>query len=827
MRHKVTIEKIKKLQLAMSMSVLFTTPVFGVITESIPTYEFNTGFIVGSKENINLMRFNKSSIDEGKYSVDVYMNNSWKGRFELNITKQNNGQLGICYTANMLTEFGVATEKLNKTLSKDASFCGTLAQWNKDENVKDDFNSSTLSLMISMPQIYELANAKGLVSSKFWDTGVPAINLSYMSNYYDNHFSENGEQNNQNAYLGLNASVSVAGWQLKHLGNLTWDSIEKTKWNSNQTYLKRAIPDIKSNIMIGQFYTEGNLFDSIKLKGVKLATSDNMYPDGSTSYSPEIRGIALSNALVTVRQDGNIIYQTSVAPGPFNFNDVYPSGYGSDLDVTVKEADGSETHFSVPYASIAQLLRPGFTHYQIAAGKADIDSIKNKPNLLQATIQHGLNNTFTLYSGATIFDDYQAYFIGSGINTGFGALALDIIEARTSFKNSTENGRNYRLSFNKQFDQTQTGLLISTSHSPNRHYYNANEALHFIDYEKQNRSYHRSPQKNDLSITINQNFGEGYGSFYLTGRTTSYWGNSNNTKQFQQTYNNYIGRLSYSLSYMRVYSQYNNKEKTDNQFSLNFSLPFDFFGTQSTLSSNTTFNNSNFGSTRLGLNGTFDKENRATYGINTAITRGGNQNIALNTNYRSSISAINANYSQGENYRQFGLGASGSVVLHQDGVTFTPNTSDTLVLIEAKGAKGAAIPGSSGVRVDDNGYAIASYVRPFRANTIDIDPKGSPEDIIFSSTSAQIAPYEGSVTKVKFDTKIEKNNVFNVTRSDAKPLPFGANVITSDNHSIGIVGQGGQVFITNDISDEAIVTWESGQCRFSLKDSDIKDKVCI
>jgi outer membrane usher protein len=57
--------------------------------------------------------------------------------------------------------------------------------------------------------------------------------------------------------------------------------------------------------------------------------------------------------LVTVRQGNNIIYQTSVPPGPFTLQDVYPSGYGNDLEVSVKEADGSVQVFSVPYASVA------------------------------------------------------------------------------------------------------------------------------------------------------------------------------------------------------------------------------------------------------------------------------------------------------------------------------------------------------------------------------------------------------------------------------------------------------------------------------------------
>lgn len=55
------------------------------------TYEFNSGFIVGSKDNVDLERFNTAPISEGKYSVDVYTNDNWKGRYDLNIVQQKMG----------------------------------------------------------------------------------------------------------------------------------------------------------------------------------------------------------------------------------------------------------------------------------------------------------------------------------------------------------------------------------------------------------------------------------------------------------------------------------------------------------------------------------------------------------------------------------------------------------------------------------------------------------------------------------------------------------------------------------------------------------------
>ncbi|MBR7352744.1 fimbria/pilus outer membrane usher protein, partial [Klebsiella pneumoniae] len=86
--------------------------------------------------------------------------------------------------------------------------------------------------------------------------------------------------------------------------------------------------------------------------------------------------------------------------------------------------------FSVPYASVAQLLRPGMTRYALSAGKVDDSALRNKPMLYQATWQHGINNLLTGYTGVTGFDDYQAFLVGTGMNTGIGALSFDVTHSR-------------------------------------------------------------------------------------------------------------------------------------------------------------------------------------------------------------------------------------------------------------------------------------------------------------------------------------------------------------------------------------------------------------
>jgi outer membrane usher protein len=211
--------------------------------------------------------------------------------------------------------------------------------------------------------------------------------------------------------------------------------------------------------------------------------------------------------------------------------------------------------------------------------------------------------------------------------------------------------------------------------------------------------------------------------------------------------------------------------------SLNFSYPL-WFGENRTanLTSNTAFNNSRFASSQIGVNGSLDSENNLNYGVSTTTATGGQHDVALNGSYRTPWTTLNGSYSQGEGYRQSGVGASGTLIAHQHGVVFSPESGTTMALIEAKDAAGAMLPGSPGTRIDSNGYAILPYLRPYRINAVEIDPKGSNDDVAFGSTVAQVVPWEGSVVKVSFDTTVQNNITLQARQANGLPLPFAATI---------------------------------------------------
>ncbi len=59
------------------------------------------------------------------------------------------------------------------------------------------------------------------------------------------------------------------------------------------------------------------------------------------------------------------------------------TGGGADLDVSVKEADGSVTTYLVPYAAVPNMLQPGVSKYDFAAGRSHIEGASKHSDFVQ------------------------------------------------------------------------------------------------------------------------------------------------------------------------------------------------------------------------------------------------------------------------------------------------------------------------------------------------------------------------------------------------------------------------------------------------------------
>ncbi|WP_447877905.1 fimbria/pilus outer membrane usher protein [Serratia fonticola] len=797
----------------LAMAMLSTFFVSGVQAETAPSapqeiaknLEFDPSFLnVDDEKSVDLSRFaNGSSALPGTYKTAVYVNEQLVNNADIEFKARADKTVYPCLTSELIKNIAFNYEKLPSDFLSQQNAgeqCLDLQQKIPEAQVNYDSNEQRLDIVI--PQVYMLNTARGTVSPELWDSGIASAQLGYNINGYtsDSH----GETFNS-LFAGVNAGLNVGAWYLRHNGSYTRMDNGPNQYSNINTYLQRDVPALKARVLMGQSNTTGQLFDTLPFTGIQLATDERMLPESLRGYAPEIRGIARTNARVTVRQSGQVLYETTVTPGEFLINDLYPTGYGGDLEVSVRESDGTEQTFSVPYASVAQLLRPGASRYSITAGEVRSDNLREKPALYQATYQLGLTNAITGYGGLQLSQDYYALQLGAAVGTPIGALAFDATQARTHLQNSTdENGRHqsgnslsgqsYQVSYSKLISETNSNLSLAAYRFSTDGYMDFMTAMQTRDAVAQGFSPDSIWRaKNRLTLTAGQGLPDNWGQLYVSGSLQNYWNKDGSEKQYQVGYNNRYKSLSYGISANRTFSSLGTSQTN---YLLSFSLPLGRDDQTHTPQLRMDLSHDSTG--RYGqqatVSGSAGVDNQYSYGV-TAMNanQGMGTSGSLSGNYRSPVTALSGTVGTGKGYQSASAGLNGTVIAHSGGVTFTPYTSDTFALVEAKGAEGASVSSYPGVKIDSRGYAVVPYLNPYQMNDISIDPKGTSSDVELDNTSQKVAPYSGAVVKVKYATKHGTPILVNATYQ-GEPVPFGADIFDSKGNSVGSVGQGGQLY---------------------------------
>jgi hypothetical protein len=229
------------------------------------------------------------------------------------------------------------------------------------------FTFANQRLTLSIPQAAMNVQSRGYVDPSRWDDGVPAAFVDYYFSGAQIKNADDGESSRSN-YLNLRSGVNLGAWRLRNVSSMQYDQ-QRRHWDSQSTWLQRDVRSLKSLLRIGDTYTTGDVFDSIPFRGVQLMSDDEMLPDSQRGFAPTIRGVAHSNAKVTVSQHGYVIYETFVSPGAFAISDLYPTSQSGDLEVKVTESNGSVRTFTQPYSAVPFMLREGRGKFSLSAGR--------------------------------------------------------------------------------------------------------------------------------------------------------------------------------------------------------------------------------------------------------------------------------------------------------------------------------------------------------------------------------------------------------------------------------------------------------------------------
>lgn len=760
----------------------------------------------------------------GEYRVDLIVNGQWRGVENITFRRADDGSVLPCYDRALLQRAGVDLARSERGQERDSpseplpdgQVCAHPARY--VPGAAFAFDQAEQRLYLTVPQFYmRLASASTYVDPSQWTDGVPAVVANYNANVFT---TRNAGTEFSQFYTGLTMGANLGPLRLRHSGNFTWTQQRGVNYQRGYIYAQTDVTPWRAQVLAGESSTSGELFDAISFRGVQIASDDRMLPDSQRYYAPVVRGVAQTNARVSIRQRGYIVHETTVAPGPFEIDDLRTMSYGGDLTVTVTEANGETRSFVVPFATTASSLRPGVTRFSATAGQAiDYGASVGQQYIGQFTLQHGVSNLLTSYGGGAFANRYQSALMGVALNTALGGLALDVTLSRARpVGREAMNGSSIRLSYSRNLPNSGTNFSLLAYRYSTKGYLSLRDALALNGSSAAEQPIDRFARlRNRVDVNVSQQLGRA-GSVNLNGSAISYWAGGGRTLSFSLNYSTQWRDMTMTASVQRVHSaapgvpSYG-RGANSTLASLNLSIPLGRNARRAPTLTTLVSHDSDTGvsattslSSRFGERGDGSLTASANYDGARRAPSG-----SLGVGYRLPVASVNANVGIGQGYQQMSAMATGGLVLHSGGVTAGPMIGDTVGIVRAPHAQGATVANTD-ARVNRFGYAVVPSLVPYQLNRIDLDPKQLPDDIELKTSSRTVAPRAGAVVMLGFDTLKARSLLIDAQTEAGRPLPFAAQAVDARTGAVlGGVGQGSRLFVRSpDEAGRIRVEWGRG-----------------
>lgn len=319
--------------------------------------------------------------------------------------------------------------------------------------------------------------------------------------------------------------------------------------------------------------------------------------------------------------------------------------------------------------------------------------------------------------------------------------------------------------------------------------------------------------KNTFTLNLNQRLLNNWGTVFVSGTQRDYWNSQQTTREYQMGYSNAIGRASYTLSASRVR---NRDSEEETRLYLSLSLPFSLFDNNAWITSSLTASDSHYEQSNISMSGNALASNRLSYTLSGSNARGGKNAASVNAAYRSNFATLGGSYSESSDYRQTGLSGRGSLVAYPWHVLASNETGTTMTIVDAPKAEGLMVNGDESIMTNRDGVALVPYATPYRKNAITLTETENSAGAEVIGNMANVAPYDGAVSYIRFETDKRQSWVLHATRTDGKPLPFGTEVLDEHGESVGYVGQASVLYIRAEQPPRALnVHLRGGKCEIS------------
>lgn len=774
--------------------------VTGDTTAPTAVTEFNTDVMdVDDRSNIDVSHFARTGyVMPGEYPLTLNVNGSEIREVTVNFAAPESDPHGSvpCLSPGIVELFGLKNEETEKLVWKTIAGKRCLDTTSLP-GVMATGDLSTGSLKVSVPQAYLEYSAPDWDPPSRWDEGVAGVLFDYNLNASESHMLSGSSFNSTNLSGSGTAGANFGPWRLRadwqasrySSGNTTTQNADWTRF-----YLYRALPKMGAKLMLGESDLDSSLFDSFRFVGGSLVTDDSMLPPNLQGYAPEVTGVARTNAKVTISQQGRVIYESQVAPGPFRIQEL-SSAVSGQLDVKVEEQDGRVQTYQVDTASIPYLTRPGMLRYKVATGRpTDWKHHMQGDTFATGEFSWGISNGWSLFSGLVAAKKYAALAVGIGRDLlSFGAISFDITESRAVLPGDEEKrGASYRLSYSKRFDQIDGQVTFAGYRFSEKDFMSMNDYLEtrYRDRDWGGQAWGR--QKELYTITVSKAFKDLNMNLYGNYSHRTYW-NRPDSDRYSLTLSQYldIGKwkdISLSLTGYRSETW---GVKDDGVYA-SVSVPWSNGGSLSYSGQSTTSGSSH----TVGWYDTIDSNNSYSMQAGTGT---GNKVLAsgyLTHNGDMANSTLSASYYEGS-YASFGMSMQGGMTATRHGAALHPTgmNGGTRLMIDTGDASGVPLNRGGAIqKTNAFGVGVLGSMNSYWRNSVGVDVNALGENMEASHPITELTMTEGAIGYRKIDVLMGRKMMAVMKFADGSSPAFGATVWRGA-HQTGVVDDGGSVWL--------------------------------
>ena len=719
----------------------------------------------------------------GQHTVSLRVNGQRRDRLTVNFDQQGN----LCFDRALL-------DAANLVPPGETEGCHDFLARYPQTLVEPDPATLTVSLVVPTDALRPVQQ-----DISGYETGGFAGLLNYdLSGFYNRFGDDASRFGSANTEVGFNAG----DWIVRSRQVQTWqDGLSRS--THLQAYAQRTFASHQAVLQAGQINLYNPVLSGAQITGVQVLTEHALQEQGQGAL---IQGIANSPAQVEVRQNGALIHSTVVPAGPFTLTDVRRLNTRSDVEVTVKESVGGERRFTVPAAMLGLgLPAPG---YSVAAGRVRNvgDAEGEDPWVISGGWTGALHPQLTLGTGVLAASQYRSV----GASLGWLPWLDSQIQLSTQVSNSQArekvSGVQTDLSWSQRLGEQWS---ISAANSWRSIGYRELEESTYARDDNNRESRYRDQQSLNLGWSHPQ-----LGAFSAgVSRSANFAGDS--SSRALASWGTSIGAVSLSAS---AEWQMGGRQQQDNAVYLNISVPL---GESRRLRS---WVRNSGGENRTGLGITEQIDDQLSYRVSAEHDSSDHQvETTLGISALPRYSQLDVSYSRSDAERSsYQGGARGGVVLHGDGVTFSPYpVRDTFALVSVGDMSGIKLSTPSGpVWTDWQGQAVVPQVAAYGRSPVEVQTRSLPRNADINNGLAMVSAGRGAVERVKFGVGLTRRLLLTVSTDQGAPLPAGASVSSANGEFITLVQDGSQVFLPNVLGQSTLwITTPQGrrcQLRYSL-----------